>query len=242
MTKQLVIAAICMLLVTSCTPPKPDIKLDGTSKEAYEKSLILMSSGLSSDERVALSEAISIIQAETEGLSQVDKDANDRIKVSGKSRTQLLDEARTIVLKYFDENSRDEEFFNSIRDKIHCSVQYSQFSDGRYKLKLKVENKCDWDIKITSCFIDPPKGLEDFTKSVFISILGNQIVKSGETKVLVGETFDSLSKDNIELTSFNIQILGRLVGKQDVWTIQQSIYPIGDSFLKHIGQQRKKPG
>jgi hypothetical protein len=93
---------LCVLILSGCAPKKPEVTLLATSKEEYEKSLIQMSTGLSSKDRSILSKAIAIIQTYTEGLNQVDDETNKRIKVSGKSRTELINEARSIILDWYE--------------------------------------------------------------------------------------------------------------------------------------------
>lgn len=126
MLKQVSVAILCILLLASCAPTKPEVRIDGTSKEAYEKSLVLMASGLTRSEREALSLAIEILQETYTGLSQLSVDANKRLTITGKSRSELLDNAEANVLAWFDQQSSNEKLYYQLRSeltgKVHLKI------------------------------------------------------------------------------------------------------------------------
>lgn len=242
MHRLLPLVLICMVTL-SCTPPKPEITLDATTKEGYEKSLIQMSSGLASNERTALSEAIKVIQTGTQGISQVNEEANDRIKVAGKNRLQIIDEAKSIVLEYF-------EIYDELKKNIHVTVKQKPNGNILNNADVKVINNSRWDIQLTGCRVEAP---DNSGRGVDITIIGT--VKAGELAYLEGSSWDEPFKENQESTQFDLLILGRIpnsgkLGEQrvrneefDQWSIGDqsafSVHPLYNSFLQHIDHARK---
>jgi hypothetical protein len=203
-----------------------------------------MSSGMSSNDRTALSEAISIIQTRTKGMAQVNDDANDRIKVAGKSRLQIIDEAKSIVLEYF-------EIYDDLTKSIHVTVKRKPNGTRFNNTDLKVINNSRWDIELGSCAFFLPDNLDT---AVSIIPLGNRDVKGGELTYIDGYCRGTTFKDNQECTQIQLSILGRIPnsrkfgekwdGNQDIdeWTIGDqtlfSVHPVYNSFLQHIGYAR----
>lgn len=149
MMKHVMIAGLCLCIASSCTPKKPEVTLVATSKEEYEKSLILMATGLSSNDRLILSKSIAIIQKDTTGLDQVDDDTNKRVKVSGKTRTELIGEARSVVLDWYKKSRARAILFTKYRsltnEKITVVIdkvsRYSTEYDDDYNYSGSVINK-----------------------------------------------------------------------------------------------------
>jgi SHS2 domain-containing protein len=132
MMKHVMIAGLCLCIASSCTPKKPEVTLVATSKEEYEKSLILMATGLSAKDRLILSKAIAIIQKDTPGLDQVDDDTNNRVKVSGKTRTELINEARTIVLDWYRDLSVRAKLFTMYRSITNENINLTIVKVSRH--------------------------------------------------------------------------------------------------------------
>ena len=249
MLKQVSAATLCLLVLASCVPTKPEVKIDGTSKEAYEKSLVLMASGLSSDQRAALSEAIEILQS-TDSLKQLGYDTNMRIKVSGKTRTELIDEATAFVLKYYSDNREVVELHGKCRalvlgklDATIVSWKYGRVQDGGREVIVQVKyvNRSDRDIVVLSTTIDTreykapvgqlakSKVAAGQTKTVEITgdDPGNPINRASTIREILVEV-PSLS--NMEISAFNLL-------SNDPWG--PTVYA---DFLKHIGYKGQIPG
>jgi hypothetical protein len=248
MLKQVSAAILCLLVLASCAPTKPEVRIDGTSKEAFEKSLVLMASGLSSDQRAALSEAIEILQS-TDGLKQLGYDTNMRIKVSGKTRTELIDEATAFVLKYYSDNREKAELYGKCRalvlgklDATIVSWRYGRVQDGGREVIVQVKyvNRSDRDIVVLSTTIDNT----DYNAQV--GQLAKSTVAAGQTKTveITGDDpgnpinrastireilVEVPSLSNMEFSAFNLL-------SNDPWG--PTVYA---DFLKHIGHKRQIP-
>jgi hypothetical protein len=248
MLKQVSVAILCLLVLASCAPTKPEVRIDGTSKEAFEKSLVLMASGLSSDQRAALSEAIDILQS-TNGLKQLGYDANMRIRVSGKTRTELIDEATAFVLKYYSDNRDKAELYAKckalVSGKIDAAIVSWKYGRGEFTsrnviVQVKFVNRSDRDIVVLSTTID----YTDYNAQV--GQLAKSKVAAGQTKTLEISGDDSPdpinraskirkilievpSLSNMEFSTFNLL-------SNDPWGPTEYA-----DFLKHIGHKRQIP-
>ena len=243
MTKQVVVAAIGLLLVTSCTPTKPDIKLDGTSKEAYEKSLILMVSGLTSDERMVLSGSIKIIQDKTKVMSQMDSDTHKRAVVSGKSRVELNDEARRIALDWFEEHKEFEkawyQVFAEIDGKISVTVGEVIEKYGLFDTELIVKNTSNRPIDFQSAMFGG--------KSILPATLNEPIAAHETRKILCELQTEKVSKGTV--ADINYIVVNPIVnGAKRFYSyklgndVDYRYAPELEDYLKSIGQEHKKPG
>lgn len=242
MTKQVVVAAICMLLLASCVPPKPDVKLDGTSKEAYEKSLILIVSGLTSDERMVLSKAIKIVQEHTRLMDQIDIDSNKRSAVNGKTRLEIIEEARKMVLKLIDENKETEKTWNQIFAAINGKVIVTAGDVteryGWFHTELIIQNDSSQPIKISMAYF----------KGKVISTNYDEYFVPGETRKILckyqsvpvqrGAVSDLVYVEVNPIVEGTKRMFQYRLGANSTNSLNDEF----DHFLKLIGQERKKPG
>lgn len=245
MIKTIGLIGICLtfLVLTGCKPQKPEVKLVATSKDAYDKSLVLMAEGLTSDERSTLSQAIEIVQENTSGISQVDSDTSQRVKVSGKTRVQIINEARQIVLDWFKNNSNLEtryiRFQQELAERVSAKVASCKKDDLDlfYDVVLEISNKSNLNIEYVSVYFDLGENVSSKLRgsSTYVSrgmtrkVLGystvpvksNQVIKGLWVKIRTGGGDDD----------------GMLVCTDSTYTVNTEF----DYFLRKIGYTRKTP-
>ena len=153
MLKQVSAAMLCLLVLASCSPKTPELRIDGSSKEAYEKSVILIASGLTNEERMALSAAIDIVRSNQVVFRQFNTETNNRAQLSGKTRDDLIDEARKMVLDWFESNKNDERLYYELQSELIGKVTGrvdSVQTDKNYRCNVtfSVQNSSKRDIKL----------------------------------------------------------------------------------------------
>lgn len=262
MLKQVSAAILCVLVLASCAPTKPEVRIDGTSKEAYEKSLVLMASGLTSSEKDALSLAIEIIQENNNGLSQLSVDANKRMHVTGKTHSELLDSAKAIVLAWFDREEQNEKSYYQLRSeltgKVHLKIlsykEKPSVKVGRIQNTSVFSNESDAVVRISNeskHLISNPLFTDENNLYVFSRPRIGDIKPNGS--VVVKITFNRhLSNSSIHFRSVEVEALEvsfdvrNLVGHE---VDEESAYvyapPFGprkyNEFLRLIGHKRQIP-
>ena len=265
MLKQVSAAMLCLLVLASCAPTKPEVKIDGTSKEAYEKSLVLMASGLTSSEKEALSLAIEILQETYTGLSQLSPDANKRSNVTGKSHSELLDNAKAYVLEWFDQQISNEKLYYQLRGELTGKVDLKILKFQEKQSKETVQTKVGSDVIVfhssdatirisnrSKYLISNPAFTDENNLYVFSNPRIRDIKPNDSIVVKVNVNRD-LSDTSLVLRSVKVEGLEiyfdfrELVnGRYDDDRADFYAVPYGprkyNAFLKLIGHKRQIPG
>ena len=185
--------------------------------------------GMNEADYDALNKACEIIRREAESLPR-EAEINLKESVFTKSKSTLLEEAKSIAVSYYEDNKEQEILCRSMQDKFQKDVTFSVSNVtrkklGEYDVEITVVN--DSDININTCEINvcgKGKCMHD--------------IKPGNTTTNVFKTNTSRVKlSNPELVSF----IHERDGKPNVISITTILKPDYDKFLKLIGHTRQIP-
>lgn len=143
------------LLLSGCTPT-----IDSSSQEKYEQSLVAMSKGLSTGELSVLTQAVSIVQGNTKDNPLLSREANDRNKLSGMTREQIVNKAKSTVLDWFAKNKnyidnycKADELAKGVSISVGDSKKRDDYSGITY-VSVRVKNGLKEDIEVGRLKID----------------------------------------------------------------------------------------
>lgn len=212
----------CVLVLAGCTP-----RIDSSSQDKYEQSLVSMTKGLSPNELTVLTEAVSIIQTHTSGISLLNQEANNRNKLSGMTREEVVNKAKLIVLDWFSTNRsyidhycKAEELASSVSFTI---IGSKQRDDNPFVIDVSVvvKNQSANDIVVNWFLLDE--------RPFIHKELNNFKVAGGTSRLLKGFTTRAIPFQITFASVDGIQIIPNTI---DI--------PVGFSeFLEHVGLESR---
>lgn len=193
----------------------------------YEHSLVAMSKGLTTEERLLLGEAISIIQGNTQDIPQLSEEANNRSKLGGMTREQIISKAKSIVLDWFERNKEAVDKSDQASEfrkytKIRIWTYHQMVPAPEYEISLIIENHWKSDITVDSIKIDNELFV---TNDLFLTI------PRGKNKIIKGYVF--LDQPPTSITQAYVNMIKVIPVEFEI--------PVGfNEYLDHIGYRRNR--
>ena len=230
MTRSAIVApALLCFMGASCSLPRKEPVIDASSQQAFENSLVAIGTPLSSKDRVVLGEAIHIVQNHTDGMSVLSPEADNRLKVAGLTRHQIIDRATSIVLDWFEKNKDGiVNYYKAKELREHTIIRIWKYKKmepaPQYEVTLLVQNNLTSKIWVSRVLID----------DVFLLTHPDKIyVQPGKTAFLKGFLISDQPPTAITLVDLNyIQTM----------PINFQIPDGFNEYLNHIGYELKENG
>jgi hypothetical protein len=193
MTRTAIVAlAFSCLMAASCSSPTKEPVIDSSSIETYRNSLLEIGIPLTSEDRLLLSEAITIIKVYSSGIAQLGPEENIRMKLSGLTSQQIIDKAKQLVLDWFYEHRESERrFYKDIVD-VEKQIDISK-TDQRY-VKSMAGSTCYFTVRLSNQSTRTVTKAEVSVGDVDLVFTN---VPPGEAKTIGGECKGSSTKSPV---------------------------------------------
>lgn len=185
--------------------------------------------GMTYDEKNVLAEACEIIRSFARTLP-TETQIQLKESVFSKSKSMLVDEAKSIVVSYYDNIKEKETLCRSMKDEFQRSVSFIVVNVLRkksrdYELELKIVNQSN--IKVVSCTISV-NGSREYIDDM----------SPGETTVKI----PNIKTSRVKISNPNLlRFIHEANGSQVEIHVDDILKSNYDNFLKLIGHERQIP-